>query len=135
MKKSFTRGFAYLAVLFLLTAVLSAAGFFTFAALRWREMIRQDMHSLQARQMAQNAVVYLEYALSAPSLTAHDLRKLTGDDLLNLAGFDFIFADQGFRIIHNQDVFYFVGYAGQLPVPAAVFILYKRGDKIQPWYE
>jgi len=128
------KGFAYPAVLFLLAAALSAAVFFTFAAARWRGIIRLDMQAVQARQMAENALVYID--THSPVLPANNLNvsALDRDALLALDGYDYRDENLGFRIVRNKEVIYLIGYAGGLPEPKAVYILYRKGDKFKPWY-
>jgi len=129
------KGFAYPAVLILLAVLLSAAGYFSLSALRWRQIAAADLAMLQARQMAESAVVYMEAQGGLP-LVRNNISALDRDKLLFLEGFNYIEKDLGFFIAQNRDTVYFIGYAGQLPEPRAIKILYTTtGGKPQPWYD
>ena len=120
-------------MLVLLAVLLSAAGYFTLSALRWRQIAADDFTALQAQQMAESAAVYAE--AQVPSLVQNNVAALDRDTLLLLEGFNYREEDLGFRIVQNKDTVYFIGYAGNLPEPLAVKILYTTaGGKPQPWY-
>jgi hypothetical protein len=127
------KGFAYLAVLILLSALLAAAGFFSHSLIRWRQIIRDDEAALRATRMAESAVVYFQ--AQTPPLVQNNLGKIDRDALLILEGLDWREGDLGFRVVRNKNTVYFAGYTGQLPEPQAVKILYTTTGEIKPWYE
>ncbi|MDR1997255.1 MAG: hypothetical protein LBQ83_02905 [Candidatus Margulisbacteria bacterium] len=128
------KGFAYLAALFLLVILLGAAGYFALSARHWRGLAQADSCGLQAQVMAENAVEY--YRREQPPLVKNQVSKIDRDILLLLEGRDYALAEQGFRIVMNKNSIYFIGYAGQLPEPVALKILYTgEGGQPQPWYE
>ena len=126
------KGFAYLTILILLAILLAAAGYFTSAALRWRQTAAADLAAIRAGQMAESAVVYA--AAQSPNLLRNEFNSPDREALLILEGFDYRVEDLGFRIVQNKNTLYFIGYAGQLPEPQAVKILYSTPEgKPQPW--
>ncbi|GBR75607.1 hypothetical protein NO2_0264 [Candidatus Termititenax persephonae] len=130
------RGFAYLAVLLILGSLLLAAAFFTLTLTRWRKTADLDLARIQAQEMAESAALY--YYEKQPLITWHTDKKIkvTSAALLELAGFDYVFADAGFRLVGVGDDIYFVGYAGHLPRPKAERVLSsKQGGETRPWYE
>jgi type II secretory pathway pseudopilin PulG len=128
------KGFAYLAVLVLLSALLAAAGFFAYSLTRWRQIIQSDEAALRAAQMAESAAVYFQS--QAPPLAQNNLGKIDRGVLLILEGLDWREDDLGFRIAQNKNTVYFIGYAGQLPEPQALKILYTTaGGRPKPWRE
>ncbi|MDR2428788.1 MAG: hypothetical protein LBD62_03170 [Candidatus Margulisbacteria bacterium] len=129
------KGFAYPAALFVLSILLLAAAYFSLTLGFWRQSMRADLAALQARQMAESAVVY--YREKQPAFARQQGKlKIDLDALLMLEGLELDFGGRGLRLVAILNDIYFVGYAGLPAAPQAVYVLQaKDGGKPTPWRE
>ncbi|MDR1453940.1 MAG: hypothetical protein LBJ25_08225 [Candidatus Margulisbacteria bacterium] len=129
------KGFAYPAALLILSILLLAAAYFSLTLRVGRQNGRADVAALQARKMAESAVVY--YREKQPPLARQQGGlKIDLDALLTLEGTEVVFDNAGFRLVAAANDIYFVGYAGRPAAPQAVYVLYtKAGGKLTPWRE
>jgi hypothetical protein len=123
------RGFGYVYFLIMIGVLLMVMTATTGVLYRYKNIIALDRAYVTARYMADSALAYE----SVETPANQNVSQPTTQMLLVLPGVDYAFGRGGFRIVEAKGIRYYVGYAGRLPSPAAICILFRQGTKVKPY--